>query len=197
MPNYTLNQLIVTCNEGFEKELLAFIEKAKAPETLISMNNFFPCPQELTDTKSPCGFLGYYDAMDIINAMTRSRKENNWPHTDDVFNARLIQNIIDGAKGKANMKKYGYPTWYEFHCEEWGTKWDIREAEIKEQDACKIVYFFHTAWCHPKIFFEKVSIWYPNLLFSNQYVNEGEDYIGLFEVKGGQIVTDDYREINS
>jgi hypothetical protein len=29
------------------------------------------------------------------------------------------------AQQKANIEKYGYPTWYEYRLAEWGTKWDV------------------------------------------------------------------------
>ena len=77
MPNWCYNHLKI---EGDEKQIKEFKTQAKQPdmkdreETDLSFQNFFPCPQELSDTQSPCndekqvaknvikyGFKDWYD----------------------------------------------------------------------------------------------------------------------------------------
>jgi len=35
--------------------------------------------------------------------------------------------ITEGEKYKSNLDKYGYTTWYDWACDNWGTKWNVGE----------------------------------------------------------------------
>ena len=47
-----------------------------------------------------------------------------------------------------NIKKYGYPTWYDWCCDNWGTKWNASDVDV-EKDVDWIEYQFTTAWGAP------------------------------------------------
>ena len=50
-------------------------------------------------------------------------------------------------KRRAEMtKKYGYASAYDWHCAEWGTKWDACEVNIDYSNETDICYSFSTAW---------------------------------------------------
>jgi hypothetical protein len=49
----------------------------------------------------------------------------------------------------SNIEKYGYPDWYAFQNANWGTKWDICEANILSDDGYLIHLSFDTAWSPP------------------------------------------------
>lgn len=67
-----------------------------------------------------------------------------------------------------NVVKYGYPTWYEFNCDNWGTKWDTCHADVISITEGELVLLFDTAWSPPiPIFehlhekgFEVIAYWY-------------------------------------
>lgn len=53
---------------------------------------------------------------------------------------------------EANLKKYGYNTWYDFCCNEWGTKWDVGskyDDPAIEEDGTVMVCSFDSAWSPP------------------------------------------------
>ena len=51
-----------------------------------------------------------------------------------------------------NKAKYGYASWYDFACYNWGTKWDGNEVTINGD-----VIEFETAWDHPDGIYRKIA----------------------------------------
>ena len=52
--------------------------------------------------------------------------------------------------------------WYDWNCDNWGTKWDASETRIS-WDGSDLVINFDTAWDVPREFIEKLSHLYPDL----------------------------------
>ena len=51
-----------------------------------------------------------------------------------------------------NKAKYGYCSWYDFACHNWGTKWDKNYVRIDDD-----VIEFETAWNHPDGIYRKIA----------------------------------------
>jgi len=70
------------------------------------------------------------------------------------------------------------PNWYDWRCNNWGTKWDIQAClEYDEEDVLE--YSFDSAWSPPTNFIEKVSKDFPLLRFRLKYEEEGNGYLGV------------------
>lgn len=89
-------------------------------------------------------------------------------------------------KQAANVEKYGYPTWYEWSIDNWGTKWDPDVYCVTRKDANNASFAFDSAWSPPIEFYEKLEVlgfiveafWYePGMSFCGKW-EEGcsEDY---------------------
>ena len=63
------------------------------------------------------------------------------PMPDDIFRGNL---------GKEEREKYGDKNWYDWSCDNWGTKWPACDAEITEETDTKIHYRFLTAGDSPR-----------------------------------------------
>jgi len=80
---------------------------------------------------------------------------------------------------EANKEKHGYPTWYEFNTNEWGTKWDAANICIENFDGDSLIITFDTAWSPPKQFYHKM---YANEWeLTASFIEAGDDYIGYFK----------------
>ena len=129
MPNWCSNYLVISTNTEVDrdkarKQIKEFKDKVKLIESEF-MNNLYPMPKELEDTKSP------------------SDK----------------------------------PNWYDWRCNNWGTKWDVDAClEYDEEDVLE--YSFDSAWAPPTAFLEKVSKDFPLLKFVLKYEEEGVGFIG-------------------
>ena len=51
-----------------------------------------------------------------------------------------------------NKAKYGYVSWYDFACHNWGTKWGNNDVTINGD-----VIEFETAWDHPEGIYRKIA----------------------------------------
>lgn len=69
-----------------------------------------------------------------------------------------LRNTVDGTapehqkKMAENKAKYGYRSWYDFACHNWGTKWDGNAVTIDGD-----VIEFNTAWSAPEGIYRKIA----------------------------------------
>jgi len=82
----------------------------------------------------------------------------------------------DGAKMfalgrhlKENIRLYGFPTWYEWCCENWGTKWNACEVELDRENK---TLSFDTAWAAPEGIITALANKYPDLEWEWTYADE-------------------------
>ena len=87
---------------------------------------------------------------------------------------------------KANIEKYGAPTWYEWSVEHWGTKWNARYAEVTENGDGSVHVQFDTAWTFPFPIFEKVAADFPTLIFEGSAQEPNMDIYLAFEAHDGE-----------
>lgn len=109
-----------------------------------------------------------------IAPMPSALRETTAPAKDDV--------------AEQNEKQHGYPDWYCFATEEWGTKWDFGDedgCEIVDDDGTEAVFVFDSAWGPPiKIYSKmeelgyKVDAFYyePGCGFCGRWIDGQEHY---------------------
>lgn len=83
--------------------------------------------------------------------------------------------------------KYGYPGWYEFCVNEWGTKWDVggEDAHSIRGDEHNLIIGFDSAWAPPLGILQelvnqgyqvKAYYWEPGMCFAGIWDNGDDDY---------------------
>jgi hypothetical protein len=77
------------------------------------------------------------------------------------------------AKHEENKEKYGYRHWYEWRLANWGTKWDAAEVWFEHEGDDQVCIRFDTAWSPPTEFFRWYAEQHPDVVFLNQYDEEG------------------------
>jgi len=109
------------------------------------------------------------------------------PCPDDLMIQRVWYGDPDKQKVQeerelANIEKHGYPTWYEFNCSRWGTKWDAYSVgEVTLSDG-ELILSFDTAWSAPIPIFEKLhemgfeveAVWFEEGIQSWGFYDNGE-----------------------
>lgn len=81
-------------------------------------------------------------------------------------------------------------SWYDWCCNNWGTKWDAVEGEGKPEDG---EIYFLTAWAEPEGIIEKLFEKHPNSKIEWEYVGEGEEFKGKIYSDGkGKITREEY-----
>jgi len=90
------------------------------------------------------------------------------------------------AQQAANVEKYGYPNWYDFCVNEWGTKWDVGADGNPAQDIPGgLMLGFESAWSPPIGAYEKLTemgftiraMYYePGMAFAGSWEEGSDDY---------------------
>lgn len=75
--------------------------------------------------------------------------------------------------------------WYDWRLQHWGTKWELSNVELIDEDTEYLVYGFDTAWSPPVEWFEKVAKDYPELTFRLKYEEEGVGFMGVAKAMAG------------
>jgi|APSaa5957512535_1039671.scaffolds.fasta_scaffold00216_4 hypothetical protein len=146
----------------------------------------------------------YEDVKRFVDAVTSedgsiSILDTLYPVPQDLKNT-----VADGGYGSdeskqardANVEKYGYPDWYEWCCDKWGTKWgDYDDASMvcrnddPPEDKNRLARAFITftsAWCPPDSGIAYISTLFPTILFDLRYEEEGMGFHGVLQVRNGE-----------
>lgn len=97
-------------------------------------------------------------------------------------------------KYDANVKKYGYPHWYDACIALWDTKWNASEASVESENG-EATYQFTTAWSPPMNVIKVLSEKYPTLDFELTSREESGEFNFTVHVKNG--VFGDEKEVSS
>jgi hypothetical protein len=96
---------------------------------------------------------------------------------------------------KKLLAKFGYESWYDWRCANWGTKWDLSEDTMVEDEVGDVIfYFFDTAWAPPVEFLKNICENYPLLNFHLTYEEPGCAFEGELDIQAGEIVNDETRD---
>lgn len=85
-----------------------------------------------------------------------------------------------------NVVKYGYPTWYDWCTNNWGTKWNAMDTHIVSNDEIN----FLTAWTPPDPIYLKLSEMYPYDEIHVTWVDEGDFDIHRSTFLDGDMIED-------
>ena len=77
-------------------------------------------------------------------------------------------------------EKYGADNWYDWHIQNWGTKWDASDSEFYK-DGDDWIISFQTPWGPPMEFIKAFSKKFKDLTFELQYADEFEGQYPLGE----------------
>lgn len=146
------------------------------------------------------------DMMNFLYIISRKLDEKNnvieanevvledYKHGD--VNVALLENLYPTPPGlligdapvvhndiqKTNLERCGYPDWYQWRIDKWGTKWPESDLYFNPPfvsgNHIEIDFDFQTAWSPPVEAFDQISKDYPNLLFCLYYLEEGMGFCG-------------------
>lgn len=89
------------------------------------------------------------------------------------------------------LMRYGYPSWYEWRCDNWGTKWNAGDINTDGEDNNFIE--FDTAWNAPFPIIDRLAKNFPNVEIIHKWADEDTAYnCGEHVYRNG---TEDYENI--
>lgn len=109
-------------------------------------------------------------------------------YVDDEYKNIGIWNLRDfGEKLLNNIKEYNADTWYDWSCDNWGTKWNSCDSTTNGVDEWQ----FETAWSMPMPIYKKLSSMFDDTTFTIEYADEDLGYnCGIVKLKGGKVIYD-------
>lgn len=88
----------------------------------------------------------------------------------------MPDNIFRGNLGEAERKLYGKNNWYDWSCDNWGTKWDVYEVDIKKRvfknGNTQVIIKFTTAWSPIQPVIKKISEMFTTIEFKFAWLEE-------------------------
>jgi hypothetical protein len=161
----------------------------------FDFNKFIPMPTELRDETDDNGiaYTIYYGEAEPMLELYWVKKENitTLEQLKDYLESKDPDLRATADRWKANMEKYGVGGWYDWSCQNWGTKWNAHEAEIWDNPDGSLHVAFDTAWSFPLPVMEKLVSEFPMLIFEGSAVEPGcEIYLG-FDGRDGKLAVED------
>lgn len=113
------------------------------------------------------------------------------PLPEELINTTAPNPDPEADKSKELIAKYGSCDWYDWCIENWGTKWNATAIDdwyvSKKKTSAQIS--FDTAWSQPTNWLIAASKMFPNLSFDLEFYEEGNCFIGHYDIKNGEFVT--------
>lgn len=164
MPNHTTNHLTITGPASYIEEMKKFVTDNETP---FSCNAIIPMPEELVNT-----IKGY-------------RRTNN--ETPEETSKRELS--------EASLREtFGADNWYDWSIDNWGTKWDVYPTgdtlEWDDVSECEVRIEFLSAWAPPLPVIKALAVRFPNLIFTINYTDEGDDYAKQIIYEGDSVYDD-------
>lgn len=104
---------------------------------------------------------------------------------DDVFN--YGKRVLD------NFAQYGAVDWYDWRCNNWGTKWNAAYTEIPAEGVAEV--YFDTAWNPVVALMRELSKQNPDCKFEYEYAEEQTAFMtGKFEFEKGKEKGEKYKD---
>jgi hypothetical protein len=166
MPNWT--STTINAN-GQEEEIAAFLAGIRSEsEPVFDFATLIPMPELLRHTCSGRRTIEgkAVESWYVIDPAN--------PYSDE--GVRLFT-----PEEEAELARIGAKIWYDWACNNWGTKWNACRAEITERYAGTVAIRFETAWAAPIPIFEALMERFPSISFEFVWQNEGEPHFHSIE----------------
>jgi hypothetical protein len=158
MPNWCENKLDVSGNKiDIQKfKELTLVKLGESDDLNFTMEILRQTPTELLEQTSP----------------------NMWRGEEDDIEGKLeFEKKIEELK-----QKYGYTDWYNWRVDNWGTKWDVAETYILDDEDEFFSVQYNTAWAPNIEWVRYVAKQFPELTFTLSFTEPGMGYCGVYEV---------------
>jgi len=184
MANNVLN--IITFS-GDQKKIEKMLEEIKHDEYevgSIDFNKIIPMPPSLaieSGSRTRQGLEEYKGFVEIctMGGANADMDLLNIPEEKEKIFLGMRKDITAeewelGRQAFRNEFQYGVPTWYEWHVNNWGTKWNAYGFDVYCSDFTddNVTIGFQTAWSAPHKILERLSEMYPEVSFEHTWADE-------------------------
>lgn len=166
-----LERFKATCFTGPDRRRFDF-------ETVIPMPEVLRHTDDGSDTE-----LGYEAILEVPYPFDQDEAQNGEPtpaYRWGKFAEQNFQSYADlrdwlavhdpdvlaaGRNCIRAITETGYPTWYPWTIDHWGTKWNAVSTALQQDSPRRVVFVVRTAWAHPVLVFRQLKAMFPELMF--------------------------------
>lgn len=197
MPNHVRNKVKMTGIANLPLFTTKTDEYTKEQFTFFDFNKLIPMPESLNIESGSSEDVAIEAVLRKMSKRRFGFLSNKYGKmTDDEYERRKkAHGKTDEELAKiglqyiSNKVLYGHTTWYDWSCENWGTKWNSYDNEQVDADTI----LFSTAWSNPKPIMLKLSEMYPEATIEHWWADEDMgSNDGRRVYRGGKIVEGDY-----
>lgn len=169
MPNHVRNRLVIKADESKIKEVTEFLKgepNMDGSPCYIDFNKIIPTPEALQIECSSLGDMG--EALlnkKECHGLTYSELQNRF---DEMKPEEQEECLKLGRQYCSNREKYGHTSWYDWCCQNWGTKWNAYNQERPTENEI----WFDTAWSCVAGLIGKLSKKFPDVTFLYTWADE-------------------------
>ena len=172
MPNWCYNEIRAKCSEEEAKQIM---EEIKGPNGDVDYNSIIPMPITIP----------YYtvDETFLLECLAAFCTIQNvpWPKMSivkDLYMKNMYSSYINkkyvvsrqqhdimyliGQLVYYNLTTNGYLSWYDWHLNNWGVKWNASNSEVDQYDGDLII-SFDSPWWTPNRVLEQLSKNHPDV----------------------------------
>ena len=161
MPNWCENELVISGRKADIDRLMGYV---KGEKEAFCFNSILPLPKELEGTQSPANIVTQKEYDNISPELWAKMNDPNNPSESLPITKKMSDRYI---------QLYNADNWYEWTRDNWGTKWDTREAQVTRLSDTEVIYEFETAWCPPEGIYKELVNQFPKLEFLLEWKEEG------------------------
>lgn len=197
MPNHVRNKVKMTGIANLPLFTTKTDEYTKEQFTFFDFNKLIPMPESLNIESGSSEDVAIEAVLRKMSKRRFGFLSNKYGKmTDDEYERRKkAHGKTDEELAKiglqyiSNKVLYGHTTWYDWSCENWGTKWNSYDNEQVDADTI----LFSTAWSNPEPIMLKLSEMYPEATIEHWWADEDMgSNDGRRVYRGGKIVEGDY-----
>ena len=124
--------------------------------------------------------------------------EKHLPTPAALLNTEAFNKDLDAIEKFKTL--HGARDWYDWRINNWGTKWDVQDIDVKETDniddnLVAYVFTFDTAWAPPEIGIETISGMYKDIVFHLQFEEPGMAFEGFCRCLNGETIASQTNEM--
>ena len=178
MANHISNILTVSAKTA--DEIQNFLNAIKGNNVMdkvqqvIDFNTIIPMPMDLRNTEASSYIddaIHYYLAKNNLVKYNRQKMDRLKKSNKELGEMYKIGEMYVGYE-----KEYGAKDWYDWSCNNWGTKWNAYSSNINIISDSSVKIYFDTAWDGVPNLIRKLIEMYPDLNFEYKFADENMGY---------------------
>ncbi|OBS08984.1 DUF1281 family ferredoxin-like fold protein [Acidihalobacter prosperus] len=196
MPNHVINRVVVV--DGDPEALRQFLSQNDEGESYFDFEKLVPMPESLNIQSGSVGRIGhqlyYSDNPSVLDywiiEKIRAYREAH-PECAKLSDLEVARVAYKGSEEERlghlyeeNRKRYGATTWYEWACNNWGTKWNAYDYD--EVDGLR-EFVFDTAWSPAEPIYRKLAEILPEHRILIGCFDEGSCFACLYVLQDGEL----------